>query len=71
MERVDDNKDSVWLLSVIALDSRYPSKHGISANRMNTLVTDEIWGLLVDRYTPFGFKMGLINCYRLRRSVFN
>lgn len=66
VERVDDNKDSVWLLSVIALDSRYTSKHGISANRMNSLVTDEVWGLLVDRYTPFGFKMGLINCYRLR-----
>ncbi|TPP64032.1 hypothetical protein FGIG_12544 [Fasciola gigantica] len=71
VERVDDNKDSVWLLSVIALDSQYRTKHETSDGQLNTLITDEVWGRLVRRYIPFGFKMGLINCYRLLRSVSN
>ncbi|CAL8087037.1 unnamed protein product [Calicophoron daubneyi] len=60
VERVDDNKDSVWLLAVVASDLADIS------STLRSVITDEVWGLLVHRYSPFGFKLGLLDCHRLQ-----
>ncbi|GAA29195.2 E3 ubiquitin-protein ligase RNF103 [Clonorchis sinensis] len=66
VERVDDNKDSVWLLAVVANGVNGAKGPGVETAHTDSVITSEVWGHLVHTYSPFGFKLGLIDCHRLR-----
>ncbi|KAF8561314.1 hypothetical protein P879_04961 [Paragonimus westermani] len=67
VERVDDNKDSVWLLAVVVA-SAFSKQTTSSSSEVHgaSIITSEIWGHLVHQFGPFGFKLGLIDCHRLQ-----
>lgn len=78
IERVEDNKDSIWLLAVVANHSLFVlnqldtglNKACLSNDLNPHIVNDEVWVSLIQRYHGlFGFKIGLLDCQKLHRYV--
>lgn len=60
IDRLEDNKESIWMLSVISSDPNSPQT-----------VNPAIWSRLVRHFSPISIKFGILLCDKLEKYVCN